>query len=202
MLTQQGYIVASVDSRGTPAPRGRDWRKSVYRQIGIQSPADQVAAVKALLEERSYLDPERVGSWGWSAGGQMTLSAMFRYPDVYGVGIAIAFVSDQLLYDTIYQERYMGLPEDNEEGYRLGSPITHAAGLEGDLLIIHGTGDDNVHYQSTEQLVDKFIGLNKTFDLMIYPDRSHSISEKENTKRHLYNLMTDFLREKLPPEKQ
>jgi len=199
MLTQQGYIVASVDNRGTPAPRGRDWRKSVYRQIGIQAPADQVAAVRALLDERPYLDAERVGSWGWSGGGQMTLNAMFRYPDIYSAGIAVAFVSDQRLYDTIYQERYMGLPNDNEEGYRLGSPITHAGGLEGDLLIIHGTGDDNVHYQNTEQLIDKFIELNKSFDLMIYPDRSHSIKEKENTKRHLYNLMTDFLREKLPP---
>jgi len=199
MVTQQGYIVASVDSRGTPAPRGRDWRKSVYRQIGIQSPADQVAAVRALLDERPYLDPERVGSWGWSGGGQMTLNLMFRYADIYSAGIAVAFVSDQRLYDTIYQERYMGLPADNEEGYRLGSPITHAAGLEGDLLIIHGTGDDNVHYQNTEQLVDKFIELNKTFDLMIYPDRSHSIKEKENTKRHLYDLMTNFLLEKLPP---
>ena len=198
MLTQQGYIVASIDNRGTPAPRGRAWRKSVYRQIGIQAAADQVAAVKTLLNERPYLDPERVGSWGWSGGGQMTLNAMFRYPDVYSTGIAVAFVSDQRLYDTIYQERYMGLPADNEEGYRLGSPITHADGLAGDLLIIHGTGDDNVHYQNTEQLVDKFIELNKSFDLMIYPDRSHSIKEKENTKRHLYNLMTDFLHENLP----
>lgn len=200
MLTQRGYIVASVDSRGTPAPRGRAWRKSIYRQIGIQSPADQVAAVKALLQQRPYLDPDRVGSWGWSGGGQMTLNAMFRYPEVYSVGIAIAFVSDQRLYDTIYQERFMGLPEDNEEGYRLGSPITHAAGLAGDLLLIHGTGDDNVHYQSTEQLVDKLIELNKRFRLMIYPDRSHSIDEKENTKRHLYGLMTDFLLEKLPSD--
>jgi dipeptidyl-peptidase-4 len=199
MLTQQGYIVASIDNRGTPAPRGRQWRKSVYRQIGIQAPADQAAAVKALLDERPYLDPERVGSWGWSGGGQMTLNAMFRYPDVYSAGIAIAFVSDQRLYDTIYQERYMGLPSDNKEGYRLGSPITHADGLKGDLLIVHGTGDNNVHYQNTEQLIDKFIELNKTFDMMIYPDRSHSIKEKENTKRHLYNLMTDFLHEKLPP---
>ena len=199
MLTQQGYIVASIDNRGTPAPRGRDWRKSVYRQIGIQASADQAAAVRGLLAERPYLDPKRVGSWGWSGGGQMTLNAMFRYPDVYSAGIAIAFVSDQRLYDTIYQERYMGLPADNEEGYRLGSPITHAAGLEGDLLIIHGTADDNVHYQSFEQLADKLIELNKTFDMMIYPDRSHSISEKENTKRHLYHLMTEFLLEKLPP---
>ena len=198
LLTQKGYIVASVDSRGTPAPRGRAWRKSIYRQIGIQSAADQVNAVKALLEERPYLDPERVGSWGWSGGGQMTLNAMFRYPEVYRTGIAIAFVSDQRLYDTIYQERFMGLPSDNEEGYRLGSPITHADGLEGNLLMIHGTADDNVHYQSAEQLVDKLIELNKTFTFMMYPDRSHSINEKSNTKRHLYGLMTDFLLLNLP----
>ena len=199
MLTQKGYIVTSIDNRGTPAPRGRDWRKSVYGQIGIQASADQAAAVRSLLAERPYLDPSRVGSWGWSGGGQMTLNAMFRYPDVYSAGIAIAFVSDQRLYDTIYQERYMGLPEENEEGFRLGSPITHADGLEGDLLIVHGTGDDNVHYQNFEQLVDKLIEVNKTFDMMIYPDRSHSIKEKENTKRHLYHLMTEFLLEKLPP---
>ena len=198
LLTQMGYVVASIDSRGTPAPRGRAWRKSVYRQIGIQSPADQVAAVKALLAERPYLDGDRVGSWGWSGGGQMTLNAMFRYPNVYRTGIAVAFVSDQRLYDTIYQERYMGLPSDNEEGYRLGSPITHADGLEGNLLMIHGTADDNVHYQSTEQLVDKLIELDKDFSVMMYPDRTHSIKEKPNTKRHLYRLMTDFLLENLP----
>ena len=198
MLTQQGYIVASIDNRGTPAPRGRDWRKSVYRQIGIQAAADQAAGVRALLAERPYIDADRVGSWGWSGGGQMTLNLMFRLPDVYSTGIAIAFVSDQRLYDTIYQERYMGLPSDNEEGYRLGSPITHADGLEGELLIVHGTADDNVHYQNTEQLIDRFIELNKSFDLMIYPDRSHSIREKDNTRRHLYNLMTEFLHEKLP----
>jgi dipeptidyl-peptidase-4 len=128
----------------------------------------------------------------------MTLNAMFRYPDIYRTGIAIAFVSDQRLYDTIYQERYMGLPDDNAEGYEQGSPITHAAGLAGNLLLIHGTGDDNVHYQNTEQLVDKLIALNKTFTVMMYPDRSHSIDEKENTRRHLFTLMTDFLHEHLP----
>ena len=198
MLTQQGYIVASVDNRGTPAPKGRAWRKSIYGQIGIQASADQAKAVQALLANRPYLDPKRVGSWGWSGGGQMTLNAMFRYPDIYRTGIAIAFVSDQRLYDTIYQERYMGLPDGNAEGYVQGSPITHAAGLEGNLLLIHGTADDNVHYQSAEQLVDKLIGLNKTFSFMMYPDRSHSINEKENTKRHLFTLMTNFLHENLP----
>ena len=198
MLTQQGYIVASVDSRGTPAPKGRAWRKSIYEQIGIQASADQAEAVLALLAERPYLDRDRVASWGWSGGGQMTLNALFRYPDIYRVGIAVSFVSDQRLYDTIYQERYMGLPQENDEGYTQGSPITHADNLEGDLLLIHGTADDNVHYQSSEQLVDKLIEFNKTFRFMMYPDRSHSINEKEGTKRHLYGLMTDFLHEKLP----
>jgi dipeptidyl-peptidase-4 len=198
MLTQQGYIVASVDNRGTPAPKGRDWRKSIYGQIGIQASADQAKAVTALLAGRPYLDAQRVGSWGWSGGGQMTLNSMFRYPDIYRTGIAIAFVSDQRLYDTIYQERYMGLPDTNVEGYEQGSPITHAAGLEGNLLLIHGTADDNVHYQSAEQLVDKLIALNKMFSFMMYPDRSHSIREKENTKRHLFTLMTNFLHENLP----
>ena len=198
MLTQQGYIVASVDNRGTPAPRGRDFRKSIYGQIGIQASADQAKAVQALLARRPYLDAKRVASWGWSGGGQMTLNAMFRYPEIYSVGIALAFVADQRLYDTIYQERYMGLPQENDAGFTQGSPITHAEGLEGDLLIIHGTADDNVHYQNTEQLVDKLIELNKTFTFMMYPDRSHSIDEKDNTKRHLYGLMTDFLQQKLP----
>jgi len=200
MLAQQGYVVASVDNRGTPAPKGREWRKSIYGQIGILASADQARAVRKLLAERPYLDPQRVGSWGWSGGGQMTLNAMFRYPDLYRTGIALAFVSDQRLYDTIYQERYMGLPDDNAEGYEQGSPITHAAGLEGNLLLIHGTADDNVHYQSSEQLVDKLIALNKTFTFMMYPDRSHSIDEKPNTRRHLFTLMTDFLHEYLPLE--
>ena len=205
MLAQQGYIVASVDNRGTPAPKGRAWRKSIYRQVGILAPVDQAKAVRKLLAERPYLDPDRVGSWGWSGGGQMTLNLMFRYPDLYRTGIAIAFVSDQRLYDTIYQERYMGLPGDNAEGFEQGSPITHAAGLEGRLLLIHGTADDNVHYQNAEQLIDKLIALDKTFSFMAYPDRSHSIDEKANTKRHMFTLMTDFLHEHLPlqvaPEK-
>jgi dipeptidyl-peptidase-4 len=198
LLVQQGYIVASIDPRGTPAPKGRAWRKSIYGQIGIQASADEAKAVQALLAKRSYLDPKRVGSWGWSGGGQMTLNAMFRYPEIYRTGIAIAFVSDQRLYDTIYQERYMGLPDGNAEGFIQGSPITHAEGLAGNLLLIHGTADDNVHYQSAEQLVDRLIALNKTFSFMIYPDRSHSIDEKTNTRRHLFNLMTNFLHEHLP----
>jgi dipeptidyl-peptidase-4 len=197
MLAQQGYIVASVDNRGTPAPRGRAWRKSVYRQIGILASADQAAAVRALLRKWPFVDPGRVGVWGWSGGGSMTLNAMFRYPDLYKTGIAVAFVSDQRLYDTIYQERYMGLPADNEEGFKKGSPITFAAQLKGNLLIIHGTGDDNVHYQSFERLVNELVANRKRFTMMAYPNRSHGIFEGKNTTIHLYELMTGYLRENL-----
>ena len=152
MLAQQGYIVASFDNRGTPAPRGRAWRKSIYRQIGILASADQAAAVRAALAAWPFVDAERVGVWGWSGGGSMTLNAMFRYPDLYKAGISVASVPDQRLYDTIYQERYMGLPDDNADGYKNGSPITFAKDLKGHLLIVHGTGDDNVHYQGFELL--------------------------------------------------
>ncbi|MCA9977427.1 MAG: prolyl oligopeptidase family serine peptidase, partial [Anaerolineales bacterium] len=183
--------------RGTPAPRGRAWRKSLYGQVGIVTTADQAAAVRVILAERPYLDPSRVGVWGWSGGGTMTLNLLFKYPDIYQVGIAIAAVSDQRLYDTIYQERYMGLPDDNPDGYRDGSPITFAHQLQGKLLLIHGTGDDNVHYQAFEKLVNVLIQHNKPFRMMAYPNRSHAIREGENTSRHLYELMTRFLQENL-----
>lgn len=198
MLAQRGYVVVSMDNRGTPSPRGRVWRKSIYRQIGILASQDQAAAVRKILEW-PYLDAERVGSWGWSGGGQMTLNAMFRYPDLYKTGIAIAFVADQRLYDTIYQERFMARPQDNPEGYRLGSPITFADKLQGNLLIVHGTGDDNVHYQNTEKLVNALVAANKRFTMMAYPNRAHGISEGEGTSLHLYDLMTDFLAKNLPP---
>jgi dipeptidyl-peptidase-4 len=203
MLAQKGCVVVSIDNRGTPSPRGRAWRKSIYRQVGILASSDQAAAVKALLQKRPYLDPERVGVWGWSGGGSMTLNAMFRYPELYKTGIAVAFVSDQRLYDTIYQERYMGLPKDNEEGFKNGSPITFASKLEGNLLIIHGTGDDNVHYQSFEKLVNELVAHRKRFTMMAYPNRSHGISEGRNTTIHLYELMTDYLEDiliQLPKE--
>lgn len=193
LLTQQGFIVISMDNRGTPAPRGRLWRKSVYRQIGIQASSDQSTAVKQLLRSRTYLDPQRVGVWGWSGGGSMTLNAMFRYPDLYQVGIAVAFVSDMRYYDTIYQERYMGLPSDNEDGYRDGSPITFAEQLKGDLLLVYGTGDDNCHYQNCEALINKLVEHNKPFDLMVYPNRRHRIAAGKNTSLHLYTLMTRYL---------
>jgi dipeptidyl-peptidase-4 len=197
LLTQQGYVVISVDNRGTPAPRGRVWRKSVYRQVGIRTTADQAAAAQVILKERPYLDPQRVGVWGWSGGGSMTLNLLFQYPDIYKTGISIAPVSDQRLYDTIYQERYMGTPDDNEAGFRDGSPITFAQQLKGNLLLIHGTGDDNVHYQGTELLINELIKHNKQFTMMAYPNRSQSIKEGDNTSRHLYTLMSRYLQANL-----
>jgi dipeptidyl-peptidase 4 len=123
---------------------------------------------------------------------------MFRYPDLYKMGMAVAPVPDQRYYDTIYTERYMGLPDANAADYKQSSPITHANGLKGDLLIVHGTGDDNVHYQGTEMLIDELIRLNKPFTMMAYPNRTHSISEGDNTTRHLYGLLTRYLNEHLP----
>lgn len=199
MLAQQGYIVASFDNRGTPAPRGRAWRKSIYRQIGILASADQAAAVRAAVAAWPCVDPDRVGVWGWSGGGSMTLNAMFRYPDLYKAGISVASVPDQLLYDTIYQERYMGLPQDNPDGYKNGSPITFAKDLKGKLLIVHGTGDDNVHYQGFERLVNELVANNKAFTMMAYPNRSHGIYEGKGTMIHLYTMFTRFLNENLPP---
>lgn len=199
MLAQQGYLVMSVDNRGTPAPRGRHWRKCIYRQIGILASADQAAAARAIIKSQPHVDPNRIGIWGWSGGGSMSLNAIFRYPDLYRTAMAIAFISDQHFYDTIYQERYMGLPSDNEQGYKNGSPITFAHQLKGNLLIVHGTGDDNCHYQSCEALVNELIKHNKHFTMMAYPNRSHSIKEGENTKRHLYELLTRYLHENLPP---
>ena len=199
MLAQQGYVVMSFDNRGTPAPRGRDWRKCVYRQIGILAPQDQAAAVRRALQQFPYLDPQRVGVWGWSGGGSMSLNAIFKFPDLYHVAIAIAPVPNQRYYDTIYQERYMGLPGQNVNGFLQGSPIHFAQQLKGELLLIHGTGDDNCHYQTTELLINELIRHNKTFRMMAYPNRSHSIREGKNTTRHLRQLMTSFLYEHLPP---
>jgi dipeptidyl-peptidase-4 len=200
MLAQQGYVVMSFENRGTETPRGRDWRKSIYRQIGILASADQAAALRQVLKQDPYIDPKRVGIWGWSGGGSMSLNAIFRYPKLYRMAMAIAFISDERLYDTIYQERYMGLPDDNKLGYKNGSPITFAHQLEGDLLLVHGTGDDNCHYQSCEMLVNKLVKCNRQFSMMTYPNRSHGIFEGENTTRHLYETLTRYLHEHLPAE--
>jgi dipeptidyl-peptidase-4 len=198
MLANQGYIIASVDNRGTPAPRGRAWRKSIYRKNGVINSGDQAAAVKAIEAKMPFVDASRIGIWGWSGGGSSTLNAMFRYPDIYHVGMAVAPEADIRYYDTIYTERYMGLPQDNAEDYKQASPITFVNGLKGDLLIVHGTGDDNVHYQATEYLINALVAANKPFTMMAYPNRTHSISEGDGTTRHLYELLTRYLKTHLP----
>ena len=198
-LTQQGYIVASIDNRGTPAPKGRLFRKSIYKKLGTLNPQDQANGVKAMLAKHSYIDPSRVAIWGWSGGGVATLNALFRYPEIYKVGMAVAPAPDMRYYDTIYTERYMGLPKDDPKAYETASPTTFAKNLKGELLIVHGTGDDNVHYQQTEYLIDALVAANKPFTMMAYPNRTHSISEGEGTSLHLYSLLTRYLNERLPP---
>jgi dipeptidyl-peptidase-4 len=197
MLAQQGYIVMSVDNRGTPAPRGREWRKIVYRKMGLVSSLDQANAARAIAKW-PFVDSTRIGIWGWSGGGSSTLNAMFRYPDVYQVGLAVAPVPDLRYYDTIYQERYCGLPQDHPDEYKQSSPITFAGQLKGQLLVVHGTGDDNVHYQGTEALINALIAANKPFQMMAYPNRSHGIYEGPGTARHLYSLFTRYINERLP----
>jgi len=198
MMAQKGYVIIDMDNRGTPCLKGSKWRKSIYRKIGVINSLDQGQAAKEILK-LDYLDNERTAVWGWSGGGSMTLNLMFKYPEIYKTGIAVAAVSNQLIYDNIYQERYMGLPQENKEDFIKGSPITYAKNLEGNLLIVHGTGDDNVHYQSAEMLINELIKQNKQFDVMPYPNRSHGIREGKNTTRHLYTLLTNYLLEHTPP---
>jgi dipeptidyl-peptidase-4 len=191
-LANAGYIVVSFDNRGTPAPKGAAWRKVIYGAVGELAAAEQAAAVKALAATHAYIDLDRVGVWGWSGGGSNTLNCMFRDADVFKVGVSVAPVPDQRLYDTIYQERYMGVPEQNADGYRRGSSINFADGLNGRLLVVHGSGDDNVHYQGTERLVNRLVELGKPFDLMVYPNRTHAISEGPGTTPHIYQLIARY----------
>lgn len=194
MLAQRGAVVICIDNRGTPCLKGRAWRKVIYRQVGILASADQASAVQSIVASRRYLDEARVAVWGWSGGGSMSLNALFRYPNIYTTAVSVAPVPDMRLYDTIYQERYMGLPDDNADGYKHGSPITYASQMKSsqNLLLIHGTGDDNCHYQGTELLINELIKHNKPFQMLSYPNRSHSISEGPNTTLHLFEQITRF----------
>jgi dipeptidyl-peptidase 4 len=198
-LAGDRYLIASVDNRGTPAPRGRDWRKVIYGSVGVLSSAEQGAALRELERTRSYIDSTRVAVWGKSGGGSNTLNLMFRLPELYKVGMSVAPVPDQRLYDTIYQERYMGLPQDNSKGYREGSAINFTGGLRGHLLIMHGSGDDNVHYQGTELLLNRLIELGKQVDFMEYPNRTHSLVEGKGTDFHVHSTLARYLEEHLPP---
>ncbi|WP_439487572.1 DPP IV N-terminal domain-containing protein [Algoriphagus sp.] len=197
MLAQKGYFIIDMDNRGTPTLKGSDWRKSIYRKVGVINAQDQGLAAKELLK-LPYLDESRVAVWGWSGGGSMTLNLMFKFPEVYQTGMSVAAVSNQLIYDNIYQERYMGLPQENMEDFVRGSPITYAKNLEGNLLIVHGTGDDNVHYQGAEMLMNELIRHNKQFQMMPYPNRSHGIYEGAGTSLHLYTLLTNYLMNHTP----
>ncbi len=195
MLTQQGYLVASVDNRGTGA-RGRDFRKVIYGQMGVIETQDQAAAARA-IGRWGYVDSTRIGIWGWSYGGFMTLNTLFQANDVYSMGVAVAPVTHWKYYDNIYTERYNGLPQENAAGYDRGSPLSYADKLTGRLLVVHGTGDDNVHYQNTEALQNALVRANKQYTMMSYPNRNHGIFGG-NTTRHLRTLLTDYIHQNLP----
>jgi dipeptidyl-peptidase-4 len=197
-IASLGYIVVSFDNAGTPAPRGREWRKSIYGAVGVLSSEQQANALRGFARTHAFVDPDRMAIWGWSGGGTSTLNAIFRYPDVYKVAMAVAPVPDQRFYDTIYQERYMNTPQQNADGYRRAAPINFAEGLKGSLLLVHGSGDDNVHYSGSELLVNRLIELGKPFDFMTYPGRTHGISEGPGTQLHLYRLLTRYLTTHLP----
>lgn len=197
-MANQGYLVVSIENRGARTPRGRAWRKCIYGEVGTFASEDQARGIQDMARQYPFIDTRRIGITGWSGGGSQTLNCMFRYPDIFHTGIAIAFVADQRLYDTIYQERYMNTPQANPEGYRKGSPITWVKGLKGNLLLIHGTGDDNVHYQNCERLVNELVKEGKMFSQISYPMRSHGIYEGEGTTLHLRKTMAKYWLEHLP----
>lgn len=199
VVASLGYLVVSIDNRGTPAPKGAAWRRAVFGSLGPLSTEEQANGVIALARSRPYVDLSRVGIWGWSGGGSNTLNAMFRRPDVYRVGIAVAPKPQPHLYNAWFQEIYMETRETNPDGYRRSAPINFAEGLQGDLLIVHGTGETNTHIQITEGLVDRLIELGKPFDYMAYPNRDHGIREGRGTTMHLRMLMVRYLVDHLPP---
>ncbi len=199
VIAELGYLVVSIDNRGTPAPKGAAWRRAVHGSLGPLSTEEQAAALKELARTRSYVDASRVAIWGWSGGGSNTLNAMFRQPDLYQVGIAVVPKPQPHLYNAWFQEIYMQTPETNPEGYRRSAPIHFAEGLKGRLLIIHGTGESNTHLQIVEGLVDRLIELGKRFDYMAYPNRDHGLREGRGTTVHLRTFMARYLVEHLPP---
>jgi dipeptidyl-peptidase-4 len=177
--------------------RGREWRKIVYRRLGVIETQDQAAAARA-MGRWSYIDSTRIGVFGWSYGGFMSLNGLFQAPDVYSMAIAVAPVTHWKFYDNIYTERYNGLPEENKAGYDAGSPLTYVDRMRGHLLLVHGTGDDNVHYQNSAALINALVQADKQFDLMSYPNRNHGIFGG-NTTLHLRQRLTDFIDQTLGP---
>ncbi len=189
---RKGYAVVTMDNRGTPSLKGAAWRHAIYRQMGIVNSRDQAMGAREVLKW-PFLDSTRTAVYGWSGGGSMTLNLMFRYPEIYKTGIAIAAVANLLFYDNVYQERYMGLPQETMADYVKGSPLNFAKGLQGNLLYIHGTGDDNVHYQNAEALVNELVKYGKQFSFMAYPNRTHGIFEGPGTTAHLQALWINYL---------
>ena len=193
MLVQQGIIVAVVDGRGTGF-KGRDFKKVTYKELGKYEIADQIEAAME-LGKLNYIDQNRIGIWGWSYGGYMSSLAITKGADVFKMAIAVAPVTSWRFYDSVYTERYMQTPQENANGYDQNSPLNFAHLLKGDYLLIHGSGDDNVHVQNSMRMVNALVKENKDFDLFIYPDRSHGINEGENTRLHLFEKMTKFIHE-------
>ncbi len=198
-MSKDGYVQVAIDNRGTPSLKGAAWRRSIYRKIGDVNIRDMAMGMKKLLATNSYMDNSRVAVWGWSGGGSSTLNLMFKYPEIFKTGVSIAAVGSQLNYDNIYQERYMGLPQENMDDFVRNSPINNVKGLQGKLLYIHGTGDDNVHYDNAEMLINALVKNNKQFELMSYPNRTHSISEGQGTRLHLSTLYTNFIKKNCEP---
>ncbi|MEZ5015279.1 MAG: S9 family peptidase [Chitinophagales bacterium] len=194
MLAQKGYIIVCVDNRGTGA-RGRDFRTVTYGMLGKYETDDQIEAAKWLAKQ-NYVDGSRIGIWGWSYGGYMSSLCITRGADQFKMAIAVAPVTNWKFYDSIYTERYMGTPESNPNGFDDNAPMAYADKLKGNYLLVHGTGDDNVHFQNSVEWINALIKNNKYFDLMIYPDRNHGIYGG-NTRLHLYHLMTDYVMENL-----
>jgi len=193
-LASEGYLVVCVDGRGTGG-RGEEFKKMTYGQMGYFESIDQIESAK-YLQTLPYVEPERIGIWGWSYGGYMSSLCLFKAPEVFKMAIAVAPVTNWRYYDSVYTERFMGLPQLNPNGYDDNSPINHAEKLQGKLLLVHGTGDDNVHMQNTMELAERLIQANKPFDMMLYPDRNHSIYGN-NARQHLYNLLTRYVKENL-----
>ncbi len=197
-IADLGYVVVSIDNRGTPAPKGAAWRRAVFGSLGPLSTDEQAEGMQALARMKSYIDLSRVGIWGWSGGGSNTLNALFRKPELYKLGIAVAPKPQPQLYNAWFQEIYMRTPAENADGYKRSAPINFAAGLQGHLLIVHGTGETNTHLQIVEGLVDRLIELGKRFDYFTYPHRDHGLREGTGTPVHLRLMMTRYLLEHLP----
>ena len=194
MLAQQGYIVVSVDNRGTGA-RGRDFRTVTYQELGKYETEDQIATAK-YLASLEYVDGERIGIFGWSYGGYMSSLCLTKGADYFKAAIAVAPVTNWRYYDTIYTERYMRTPQENESGYDDNSPTNHVDKMRGSYLLVHGSADDNVHYQNTMEMVRQLVEADVEFDMFVYPDKNHGIYGG-NTRLHLYRKMTNFILENL-----